>query len=158
MSLTTPNTSALPNNVWMSRNFTPSFERRNNTGHFSWEHKCAQKETQEKAGLQASSLTCDLEILWERWREKQFHLWNYTPLFSFILISTFKEPKKKRGRNIASIRVIETVLLQSQFKVNLDVQRCIWFLLWGQIGHFEKVGGGEKKKKAWKKTSGIKCI
>ena len=66
MSLTGPNTSALPNDVCMSRNFTPSFERRNNTRRFSWEHKCAQKGTQEKAGLQASSLTCDLEMLRQR--------------------------------------------------------------------------------------------
>lgn len=74
MSLTGPNTSALPSNSCMSQNITPTFQRRNNTGRSSWEHKCAQKGTQEKAGLQVSSLTCDLEMLRERWREKQFHL------------------------------------------------------------------------------------
>lgn len=94
--------------------------------------------------------TGDLETLRESWREKQFHLWNYTPLFSFILISTFKESKKKKQQNIASIRVMETFVLQSRYKVNLDVQRCIWFLLGRSIGHFWKVEK-EKKKKTTKK-------
>lgn len=54
-----------------------------------------------------------LKILRESWREKQLHFWNYTPLFSFILISTFKESKK--GQNNAFITVTETLVLQSQF-------------------------------------------
>lgn len=53
------------------------------------------ERTQEKAGLRLSSLTCDLEML-RKGGEKSTGLWNCTPLFSFILISTFKEPKKKK--------------------------------------------------------------
>lgn len=94
-------------------------------GNASWQ---TQEKAQAAGWLPSHG---DLERQRESRREKQFHLWNYTPLFSFILISTFKESKKKKRRNIASVRVMETFLLQSPFKVNLDVQRCIWFLLCG---------------------------
>lgn len=85
--------SALPNNVWVSRNFTPSSERKNQTQSTATllprEHSVAWHKPSGRPGRLLVMVT--LNTPRESWGEKQFHLWNYTPLFSFILISTFKE-------------------------------------------------------------------